>query len=180
MTFLELVQLRCSIRRYDAARPVEREKIARMLEAARLAPSACNSQPWSFWVVEKPTLKKQVAEAAFSGLYKMNAFAIHAPVLIVIARDRSKKAARFGGCIRGVTFNLIDTGIAGEHMCLQAAEDGLGTCWLGWFNEKAVRKRLAIPRHFKLDSIISVGYPEANLPDREKKRLNLDEITHYC
>lgn len=177
MSFLDLVRKRESVRRY-AERPVPREVISRCLEAARLAPSACNSQPWSFIVVDDPVDRDRVAAAAFSGIYSMNRFAGSAPVLVVVLTERSKYVARLGGQIRGVQYSLMDIAIACEHFVLQAAEDGVGTCWLGWFNERAVRKALDLPRSAKVDILLSMGYPE-DLAPREKKRKSSDESGRY-
>ncbi|MDP3790903.1 MAG: nitroreductase family protein [Candidatus Omnitrophota bacterium] len=176
-SFLELVNKRSSVRRYSA-RPIPREVIGRCLEAARLAPSACNSQPWYFIIVDDPSLKDKISAAAFSGIYSMNSFAKNAPALAVVVREKSSRLAAAGGCFRGVQYNLIDIGIACEHFILQAAEDGVGTCWLGWFNERAVKKALGIPREKKADMIISMGYPE-KISERPKTRKSLDEISTF-
>src|SRR3989338_7816393 len=131
MTFLELVNKRRSVRGY-ISRPVPKEVIERCLEAARLAPSACNAQPWYFMIVDDPVLKDKVSSAAFSGIYSMNSFAQTAAALVVVVREKSKRAAALGGFYRHTQYNLVDIGIACEHFILQAAEDGVGTCWLGW------------------------------------------------
>jgi len=177
MTFLDLVKRRRSVRKYSA-KPVPREVITRCIEAARLAPSACNSQPWHFIVVDDQELRKRVAQAAFSGAYSMNSFAGDAPVLVVTVRDKSGYFATLGEFFRGVQYNLIDIGIACEHFVLQAEEDGVGTCWLGWFNEKAVKKILGIPKDKKADIIISMGYPEDGEP-RDKIRKPTEEISSF-
>jgi len=177
MNFLELVKKRRSVRKYSD-KPVPKDAIERCLEAARLAPSACNSQPWSFIVVDSPELKNKVAAAAFSGIYSSNSFAKAAPVLVVVITEHSKFIAALGGYFRGTQYNLIDIGIASEHFVLQAAEEGLGTCWLGFFNEKAVKKVLNIPKEKKVDIIISVGYPTDD-KIREKSRRPLKEIEKF-
>lgn len=177
MTFLELVKTRRSVKRYSA-KSVSREVIARCLEAAQLAPSACNSQPWYFIVVDDQDLKNKVANAAFSGIYSMNSFAKDAPVLVVVVRDKSSYFAALGGYCRGIQFSLIDIGIACEHFILQAEEEGVGTCWLGWFNEKAVKKILGIPHNKKADIMISMGYPE-NGEEISKTRKSLGEISRF-
>ena len=156
-----------------------REAIDRCLEAARLSPSACNSQPWSFIVVDDPDLKNRIAGGAFSGIYSINSFVKSAPLLIIVVTERSKYTASLGGHFRGVQYSLIDIGIACEHLVLQAAEEGLGTCWLGWFNETHVKKVLNIPELKKIDIIISLGYPENSEP-REKTRKPLDEIRRFA
>ena len=169
MNFLDLIRKRKSIRKY-APGTVSREIIGRCLEAARLAPSACNSQPWYFLVVDDEALKCKVGEAAFSGPYSMNAFAKNASALVVVVRAKSKGFARFGGFVRVVQYNLIDIGIACEHFVLQAAEEGVGTCWLGWFDEKAVKKVLGIPKDKKADIMISLGYPEGAVPGERPRK----------
>lgn len=177
MNFLDLANRRHSLRKY-AATPVPRAILDRCLEAARLAPSACNSQPWHFIVADREPLRTQLAAAAFSGLYSMNAFAKSAPVLIVAIRTSSRASAAIGGAVRGIQYGLIDVAIACEHIVLQAAEDGVGSCWLGWFNEKAVRKLLGISRTNRVDTIISLGYP-AEETGRQKIRRELDAIRTF-
>ena len=177
MNFLELVKNRRSVRKY-INKPVSRDLLDKCLEAARLAPSACNSQPWSFIVVDNIDIKNKIVNDAFSGMYSMNKFTKEAPVLIVVVTERSKYIARLGGYFRGVQYSLIDIGIACEHFILQAREEGLGTCWLGWFNENAVKKILNLDKKNKIDAIISVGYPEEeNVLEKSKKPI--EEIRRY-
>lgn len=177
MNFLELVKKRKSIRKYSS-RPVPREMIDSCLEAARLAPSACNSQPWFFIVVDDEKIKNEIAKKALSGIYKMNAFVREAPTLIVVLTEHSTYIARMGGQLRHVKYSLIDIGIACEHLILRAVELGLGTCWLGWFNEKAVKKVLGLPKSKRIDVIISLGYPEVT-EGKDKKRKSLKIIRRY-
>lgn len=177
MSFLDLVRTRQSCRAYSK-KPVPRELIDLCLDAARLAPSACNSQPWKFIVVDQEPLRSALAKEAFSGIYSMNRFVLDAPAIIILVTQRSKYIARLGGHLRGVKYSLIDIGIAGEHLDLQAAELGLGCCWLGWFNEKAIKKVLGLSRTEKIDVVFSLGYP-ATPELREKKRQSLDDIRSY-
>jgi len=162
MTLLDIIRHRKSIRNF-LDRPVEREKIMTCLEAARLAPSACNSQPWKFIAVDDRQLKDRLCRAAFSGIYSINAFCKTAPVIVVVISEKSRFIARIGELFRGTKYYLIDIGIACEHFILQAEDLGLGTCWIGWFNEKAVKSTLNIPQRKKIDILIAVGYY-----DREK------------
>jgi len=129
-------------------------------------------------VVDDPPTVQRLASAAFSGIYSMNRFAASAPVLVVVVTERSRYAARLGGQMRGVQYSLVDIGIACEHFVLQAAEDGVGTCWLGWLNEKAVRKVLRLPRGARIDIMLSMGYPEKE-DIREKKRKMPAEVSEY-
>ena len=177
MNFLELAGKRYSVRNYRQT-PVSRENIAKCIEAARLAPSACNSQPWKFIVVDESGLKTDVARAAFEGVLDVNHFAFKAPVLILIVSQRQKLLAKIGSIVKRKNFSLMDIGIAAEHFCLQAAEQGLGTCILGWFNEKKVKKILGIPKNKRLELIISVGLSaDEKAPDKIRK--NPEEIVSY-
>lgn len=175
--FQNLVRRRRSVRRYLQV-PVEREKIAACLEAARLAPSAENVQPWRFLVVDDPDVKNRLAEKAFSGIYAFSKFAAKAPVLIVLLAKPDILASRLGRRVQGVSYDLIDIGIAGEHLALQAAELGLGTCWIGWFNPRAVRRFFGLPKKYKVVSLMALGYPE-RAEIREKKRKPLAEIVWF-
>lgn len=176
MTFLELARCRASVRRYRPD-PVSRDALERCLEAARLAPSACNSQPWRFLVVETPGLRHRLVSEALSGAYAMNAFAASAPVILVVVTEHSRWAARLAGWFRGVPYALLDVGMACEHVALQAAEEGLGTCMLGWFAERAVRKVLGLGRRERVDLLLTLGYPDEGA--RNKSRKSLEEIRRY-
>lgn len=162
MNFLDLVKRRQSTRRYEPGRRIPRETLERCLEAARLAPSACNSQPWSFVVVDDPVQVRALAEESCGHPpYGLNRFAADASAIVAVVTEKMKLAARLGAQFRGVQYSLVDVGIAGEHLILQAAEEGLGSCWLGWFNERAVQRRLGIPRGRKVALLICLGYPIA-------------------
>ena len=174
MDFAELINLRQSDRQYEAGKPVSRNLILKCLEAARLAPSACNSQPWKFVVVDDAGLLPEMAAAA-SGM-GMNKFAAQAPVIIAVVLEKMNFTARFGSVIKDKEYRLLDVGIAVEHFCLQAAELGLGTCILGWFNEKKVAKLLGISGH-RIPLLITLGYSTAR--HRDKARKSLDEICSW-
>ena len=175
--FQRIVRGRRSIRRF-LADPVEPEKLRACLEAARIAPSAHNVQPWRFVVVDDPGLKDRLAAEAFSGLFAGSKFAAKAPVLIVVLTKPDLLANRLGGRLQGVRYHLIDIGIAGEHAVLQAEELGLATCWMGWFNYRRARRVLAIPRKFKIVAILAVGYAEKR-PTREPPRRAFEEIVSF-
>ena len=177
MKFLDLVKARQSVREY-LGKEVEREKIERCLEAARLAPSANNSQPWSFIVIEDPRLKDAVARKTFDKLISFNSFSLQAPVLVLIISERPSFFSRIGSAIKDKQFSLIDIGITAEHFCLQAAEEGLGTCMLGWFNEKGVKTLLNIPLSKRVELIITVGYPISD-EIQPKDRKEIDQIRSY-
>jgi nitroreductase len=177
MEFLQLAEKRQSTRTY-LEKPVEREKIERCLEAARLAPSACNCQPWKFVVVDDPELKTIIAKQTFGKLISFNRFTLQAPVLVLVIAQRQNAFARFAGFIKKRPLKYFDIGIAAEHFCLQAAEEGLGTCMLGWFKSKVIKKQLHIPRNKRVELLITLGYPPSD-EIREKKRKNIDQIRTY-
>ena len=141
MALLDLIKNRKSVRDFRDA-PVEREKIMMCLEAARQAPSASNSQPWRFIVVDDKELKDRLCDAAFGGLYFINSFCKTAPVMVAVISEKSKFLTRIGGMFRGTKYYLIDIGVACEHFVLEAEDLGLGTCWIGWFNEGGVKSVL--------------------------------------
>lgn len=176
MKLSEIIQARRSVRRFQAV-PVEHDKIFQCLEAARLAPSACNAQPWHFIIVDDGELKKRLAEASFSGIYAGTRFAGRAPVLVAVVADPAW-LPKAGGAIRKTDFHLIDIGIAGEHFVLKAAELGLGTCWLGWFDEDKAKKVLGLARAKKIEIMLAVGYPQDD-PDPARHRKALEEISTF-
>ncbi|MEI6764703.1 MAG: nitroreductase family protein [Bacteroidota bacterium] len=177
MNFIELARKRQSVRKYSSA-PVEAEKINRCLEAARLAPSACNAQPWNFIIVDEPGLREKVARETFSTIAPFNKFVLEAPVIIAQVMERPTLLSQFGGRVKNKDFYLIDTGIAAEHLCLQAAEEGLGTCMIGWFNEKKIKTLLNIPAGRAIGLIITLGYPAGDTI-REKKRKDMNQISKF-
>ncbi|MFA5168157.1 MAG: nitroreductase family protein [Candidatus Omnitrophota bacterium] len=181
MNFLDLVQKRRSVRRYSD-RPVAKEDVLKCLEAARLAPSACNSQPWHFVVIDEPELRRRVAERIFSGLYSMNKFAKEAPVLVAVVSEKMKFLASLGGQIRDTRYCLVDIGIVCEHLILQAQELGIGSCWIGWFDEKALKQELKLSRDKKIDIVIALGYPEEDkiVPKTRKTLTEISSFNEYA
>ena len=173
--FLELASSRQSDRAYDKTRVVEREKLERILEAARLSPSACNAQPWRFVVVTDPELSVKVGKAT-AGL-GMNKFAKDAPVHILIVEDSANISSLLGSKIKDKHFPLIDIGIAAAHITLAAEAEGLGSCILGWFDEKELKKLLGIPFSKRLLLDITIGYPVKE--KRPKSRTAKDKVISY-
>ncbi|RLE02550.1 MAG: hypothetical protein DRJ11_06840 [Candidatus Aminicenantes bacterium] len=176
-SLLKLIWQRRSIRRFLES-PIPREKILLCLEAARWAPSAENVQPWRFLVIDDPEVKQRFAEKVFSGIYFPSRFAQHAPVLILVMARLDILANRVGKQIQGVAYHLLDIGMAGEHLVLQAEELGLSTCWIGWFNLKKARKFFSIPRKYKIISLIALGYA-AKRPPRAPRKKKLSEIVWF-
>jgi nitroreductase len=178
MTLIELIRNRQSVRRY-APIPVEPDKISQCLEAVRLAPSANNAQPWKFIVVNEEPLRTRVAEATFSSAVKFNSFTLQAPVLVVIVLRKTSVLTRFAMLMKKKEWRLMDIGIAAEHFCLQAAELGLGTCMLGWFQEDKLKQLLGIPAGESVALVISMGYAVEGYPLRTKVRKPVEDITGY-
>ncbi|MCB2220927.1 MAG: nitroreductase family protein [Bacteroidetes bacterium] len=178
MHFQELIHHRQSVRRYSN-QEIDPSLLNKCLEAARLAPSASNSQPWTFVVVNDPELKNKVAAQTYDKVVNFNKFAQDAPALIVFVIEKPKVITRVGAFIKNKEYPLIDIGIAAEHFCLQAAEEGLGTCMLGWFNERPIQKLLHIPENKTIGVIVTVGYPSADYKQRHKSRKSFDEVVKY-
>jgi len=175
MDFLNLVKTRYSVRKYKSD-PVPEKSLKTCLEAARLAPSASNSQPWEYIIIQTTEIREKVAKSTFSTLFPFNKFALQAPVIVAVIMTKGNVVVQAGAGLQGTPFNLIDIGIAAEHFCLQAAELGLGTCMLGWFDEKKIRKILDIPKSKKIALLITVGYP-ADSPKPKKRKEMADLVT---
>lgn len=176
MELEKILQQRRSIRKY-ADKPVEREKLNACLEAARLAPSACNSQPWHYIVIDDPKVKEAFCQAAFSGVYAMTKWAEKAPVLVAVVSDRGNFTSRIGNFFRRTEFYLVDQGISGEHFVLRAHDLGLGTCWIGWLNSDKAEKFFKLPKGKKIEHLISVGYPAEEPQPRPRK--SFEETVSY-
>ncbi|MDD5065723.1 MAG: nitroreductase family protein [bacterium] len=176
--FLKLCEQRFSVRKY-ASRKVPRKLILQCLEAARIAPSAENFQPWRYMVVDEEPLLTGLKNAATNTIYFLTRWAHTAPVIIVLLA-RTDLAVRFiGPVFKGLDYYLLDLGIGTEQLVLEAADLGLGTCWIGWFNVGAVEKLLKIPKKYKLIGLLTLGYPDKNLKAHEKRRKKMEEIAWF-
>ena len=164
--FLQLVASRQSDRAYDMSRAVEHDKLERILEAARLSPSACNAQPWRFVVVTDPELAVKVGK-----------FSKDAPVHILVVEESMNITSFLGAKIKDKYFPLIDIGIAAAHITLAAESEGLGSCILGWFDEKEIKKLVGIPANKRLLLDITIGYPVKE--KRKKSRKSKEKVVSY-
>lgn len=173
---LELILKRQSDRKYSSE-PIEKEKFDRIIEAGRMAPSACNAQPWKFIVVTDDLLLKELSEAASAKLLGMNTFVNQAPAIIVVVREKANFSSKIGGTIKNKDYSRIDIGIASQNICLQAAAEGIGSCIMGWFDEKMVRKILDIPPSKRVELLITLGYSLSE--HRGKKRKPPQETVAY-
>ena len=176
MDFSELVRKRQSDRRYEE-RAVPRELVMRCIEAARLAPSACNSQPWHFVAVDDPQLKARLARAA-EGL-GMNRFADDCPAFIVVTEARAALKPLIAAHLSEREFSSVDIGIATAHLCLAATAQGLSTCIIGWLDGKKICAALDLPETTRVRLVIAVGYAQADDPLRKKQRKPLEEIVTF-
>ncbi len=175
---IPVIRRRRSVRKFSD-NPVEREKIRLCVEAARLAPSAENVQPWRFIILDDPEIKEAFAKKVFSGIYSHTRWALNSPVLIVMAADINILAHKIGGGLQKIPYHMLDIGIAGEHFILQATELGLGTCWIGWFNLKKAQKFLGLPRSIKVCELIALGYPHKTATRRHKTLKPLETVLHF-
>ncbi len=171
MNFTEIALARQSCRRYDLAREVESEKITAILEAARLAPSACNGQPYHLTVCKGESAKKVAAAVMGMG---MNKFAAEAPVMIVISEENYVPSAALGARVKGNDYRSIDIGIAVAYLTAEATAQGLGTCILGWLDDKKIREICGLDKPVRL--VVTLGYAKEDDVLRTKKRKPQEEL----
>ena len=171
----DLIASRQSDRAYDTEKEVDKAVIERIIETARLAPSACNSQPWHLIAVTDKDKRMAVADALAS--MGMNKFASQAPCHIVIVQESPNFSARIGGWVQNKHYPLIDCGIMAAHITLLATEEGLGSCILGWFDEKKMKKALGIPKGKKV--LLDIVFGHSVQKFREKNRKKAEEISSF-
>ena len=173
MKFDQILRSRRSTRSFDS-RPVTGKDVISMVEAARLAPSACNSQTWRFITVTRSEIIRKICHEAMRPVIP-NKWLEQAPLLFVGCSQLDVIANRIGSGVTGIEYYQIDLGIAMEHMVLKATELGLGTCWIGWFDESTLKKILKIPNRIKVSALLAVGYPKDE-SSRKRKRKPLEKI----
>lgn len=171
MNFTEIAQTRQSCRSYNPDREVEQEKLDRILASARLAPSACNGQPY-FVTVCKGDTAKRVAKAT-QGM-GMNKFATDAPVMLVLSEKPYVASAALGAKVKGNDYRSIDIGILAAYITAEATEEGLGTCILGWLDDAKIREICELDGAVRL--VITLGYAKDGDPLRTKKRKDTDQL----
>ena len=171
MNFKEIAENRYSCRAYDPVRTVEKEKLDQILESARLAPSACNGQPYHITVCKGEAAQKVAKATQGMG---MNKFSSDAPVMLVISEKPYVKTAAFGAKVKGNDYRSIDIGIISAYITAEAAACGLGTCILGWFDEKAIHEICSLDGTARL--VIALGYAKEGAKVPEKKRKPIEEL----
>ncbi len=182
MDVFRAIQWRRSVRRFSP-RKIEREKIHRILEAARLAPSSSNRQAWHFVVIDDQSIIEQIPKQVLTGSKSIIAWIKDAP--LIIAGCYTKAYTHIIGQLFGHENHLVDVSIAMSHIVLAATALGIGTCYVGWYNEKSLKKLLRIPRHYSIAVLLALGYPIdrsteesiGGIAPRPRKRL--DEIVSY-
>lgn len=174
MSFLKIAKERQSCRKYDPARAVEEEKLAAVLEATRLSPSACNGQPYHLTVCRGEAA--QAVAKCVMGM-GMNKFAADAPILIVLSEKPYVKTAALGAKVKGNDYRSMDIGIAAAYLTAEAAAQGLGTCILGWFDDEKIRSICALEYPVRL--VITLGYAAEGDPLRPKKRKPQEELVTF-
>ena len=171
MDFLELAKTRQSCRSYDEERPVEQEKLDAILEAGRLAPSACNGQPYHITLCRGQAAKAVAAAVTGMG---MNKFAAQAPVMLVISEEAYVKSAAVGAKLKKNDYRSIDIGIVAAYLTAEAAAQGLGSCILGWLDDEKIRSICGLSQPVRL--VITLGYAKEGDVLRTKKRKEPSEL----
>jgi nitroreductase len=170
--FMGLCLRRQSCRRFGG-RPVEREKLIACIEAARLAPSACNSQPWHFYLVRDPKLVKDVGAATQEA--GANPTMDTAKAFVVITEEHARLSPMIRGMIDSQCYAHGDVGAAAALICFEAEEQGLGSCIIGSFNREKICQALGIPIEKRIRLAVALGYPESAAV-REKARKGMEEV----
>jgi len=169
MDFMELARTRRSIREYSG-QDIPAEALEQCVEAARHAPSACNAQPWKFIIVTDPGKRAAIAKAVSPGRLQLNKFASRARAFIVIVSGNTCLPAGLGGLFRNTDFRQIDAGIACGHVVMAAWDLGIGSCILGWFDERTIKKLLNVPAAKRVHLVIALGYPASKNTDGKQMK----------
>ena len=172
MNFTDIANARQSCRSYDETRQVEQEKLDAILNAARIAPSACNSQPYHITVCRGEIATK--VEEATQGLGGMNKFAVQAPVCLVITEEPYPATAAAGAKVMGTDYRSIDMGILTAYITSEATAQGLESCILGWIDKKKVAAIIGNDKPARI--VITLGYPTADDKLRKKVRKDMSEL----
>jgi nitroreductase len=166
LSVLEVIKARGSIRSYKD-KPIPKQVLLDVLEAARMAQSAANRQPWEFIVVTDRAIRKKLVQAAGNQSFVGEA----ATVVVCLANpEESASVGPFEGF-------LIDLAIAIENMVLTAWDLGIGSCWIGAYNEEKLKELLDVPRNLRVTSLLTLGYPDEKAGPKYRK--DLDEVVHY-
>ena len=174
MNFTEIAESRQSCRNYDPVREVEEEKLLRILEVARLSPSACNGQPYTITVCRGDAARSVAMATRGMGL---NKFASDAPVMLVISEEQYVASAAFGAKVKKNDYRSIDIGIVAAYITAAATAEGLGSCILGWLDDGEIRSICSLDGQVRL--VITLGYPAEGDALRAKKRKDMDKLVKF-
>ena len=176
MDFISIAQTRQFCRNFDPARPLPQQALDAVLQAAQLAPSACNGQPWHITVCSGSSAARVASACTGMG---MNRFAADAPVMLVLSEKPYVRSAAAGAKLKHNDYRSMDIGIAVAYLTAEAQTQGLGSCILGWFDDKKVRAVCGLPESEPVRLVVALGYPAAGDPLRKKVRKPLEELVTY-
>ncbi len=178
ISFSDLIRKRRSTREFDRTKKISRKNLISCAEAGRMAPSACNSQPWKFIIIDSPDKIEAIRKDVISGPYNMNRFAGNATAFIAVCASKTKLPAWLGSKLKGTDYRSIDIGGACQYITLQAEDIGISSCILGWFNERKLKKILKVPFSVKIELLIALGYTRGT-GSYEKIRKDPDIVTSF-
>jgi len=174
--YFDLVRRRESCRNFDPNRPVEKEKLQRCAEAAWLAPSACNGQPWKYLIVTNTELAEKLRPLMME--LNMNKFVKNCPAFAVVLEENTVLKVSLSQKFKDQDFAPIDVAFSCSQFCYAATEQGLSTCIIGWHNEKKIQELFGIPKNVRVRLIVAIGYAmDEKL--REKKRKPIEDVIQF-
>ncbi len=174
--YFDLIRRRESCRNFDPNRPVEKEKLERCAEAAWLAPSACNGQPWRYLIVTNPALAQKLRPLMME--LGMNKFVLKCPAFAVVLQEGTVLKVSLSQRFKKQDFAPIDVAFSASQFCYAATEQGLSTCIIGWHDEQKIRELFDLPKSTRVRLILAVGYA-ADDKLREKKRKPIEDVVQY-
>ena len=174
--YFDLIQRRESCRNFDPNRPVEKEKLQRCAEAAWIAPSACNGQPWHYLIVTNPELVEKLRPLMME--LNMNKFVKNCPAFAVVLEENTILKVSLSQKLKDQDFAPIDVAFSASQFCYAATEQGLSTCIIGWHNEQKVRELFQLPKTTRVRLILAIGYAASDTL-REKKRKPIEDVVTF-
>ena len=174
--YFELIQRRESCRNFDPNRPVEKEKLQRCAEAAWIAPSACNGQPWHYLIVTNPELAEKLRPLMME--LGMNKFVKNCPAFAVVLEENTILKVSLSQKFKDQDFAPIDVAFSASQFCYAATEQGLSTCIIGWHNEQKIRELFSLPKSTRVRLILAIGYAASDTL-REKKRKPIEDVITF-
>ncbi len=174
--YFDLIARRESCRNFDPNRPAEREKLQRCAEAAWIAPSACNGQPWKYLIVTNPELNEKLRPLMME--LGMNKFVKNCPAFAVVLEEATVLKVSLSQKFKDQDFAPIDVAFSASQFCYAATEQGLSTCIIGWHNEQKIRELFGLPKTTRVRLILAIGYA-ADETLRKKQRKPIDDVIQF-